>query len=67
MSNTWNNFYRIKKDNIRPVLARATTATTDLNNIYSAMENDVIPVFNTAHQNLKITYSSIFDPKYGLL
>lgn len=37
LANVWNNFYRIKKDNIGPVHTRAVSATTDLNGIYSDM------------------------------
>lgn len=67
LSNIWNNFYRIKKEQIGPVLTRSNTATTNLNDIANDLSTSVAPTFKTVFDNLLAIDRSITDPKYGLI
>lgn len=67
MSNIWNNFYRIKKEQIGPVLARSNAVTTNLNDITNELNTNTVPTFEIIFENMLTIDSAMTDPKYGVV
>lgn len=67
LSSVWQNFYQVKRDQIEPVRTRGVNLATSMNNLGNEVETQIVPVFTQIEQTLQGTYSSVFDPQYGLL
>lgn len=67
LSNTWNNYYKIKIPAFSPVSSRASTASTTLNTFTSNLTNSINTTFTTAKNSLNSASSTVVDPDYGLV
>jgi hypothetical protein len=67
LSNTWNNYYSIKKSAYAPVNSRASTANTNVNTFTTDLTGTLNTTFSNAQSSLSSVSSTVTDPQYGLI
>ena len=67
LSNTWNNYYKIKKPAFSPISTRASSASTSLNTFTSNLTSSINTTFTNAKTSLNSASSTVVDPDYGLV
>jgi hypothetical protein len=67
LSNTWNNYYKIKKAGYAPVSSRAATANTAINTFTSDLAGTLNTTFTNAQSSLAAASATVVDPQYGLV
>lgn len=46
LSNTWNNYYKVKQDAISPVYGRYNNSINSKNTLINNIDNTITPLFN---------------------
>jgi hypothetical protein len=67
LSNTWNNYYKIKKAAFSPITSRASTASSSLNTFTSNLTSSINTTFTNAKNSLNSASATVVDPDYGLV
>ena len=67
LSNTWNNYYKIKKPAFSPVSSRASTASSSLNTFTSNLTSSINTTFTNVKTSLNSAAATVVDPDYGLV
>lgn len=62
LSNTWGNYYSIKKSAYAPVASRASTATNAVNAFTSDITGTLNTTFSNAQSSLSAASSTVSDP-----
>jgi hypothetical protein len=62
LSNTWNNYYRLKKAGYAPIVTRANSANSAVNNFVSDITGTLNTTFNNARSSLAAASSTVTDP-----
>jgi hypothetical protein len=67
LSNIWQNFYKVKKDVLAPVLEREAAARKAVTTARALLPGSIQPLYADALAKLYSSSKSILQPKYGLL
>ena len=66
LSNVWNNFYKVKKTTVGPVLERYQTAKTEVQLGVQTLDRNIEPLFDSVIMNLESSAGSFINPRTGI-
>jgi len=67
LSNTWDNYYKIKKNSFSPITTRVNTAEASVTTYANTITSTIQPTFTNAINALKAASATVTDPQYGLV
>jgi hypothetical protein len=67
LANIWQNYYLIKKNTLGAVGARELSARQSVQSVTQAVNQNLVPTFQTTINQLYNTAQSILTPNYGVL